>query len=158
MRSGGPGDAALPPARGVLTLKLLKIRVFYVFHAEGDALARDHVRLNDVALFAHLGVSSAEREVGQRIHLDLELTVDLGPASRSDAVADTVNYEAVYRTVQEVVGITRHKLLETLAGDLMNRLFQEYPAERIRIRIRKPNVPFSGSLASAEIEMVRDRA
>lgn len=118
---------------------------------------RDCVRLNDIVLFAHLGVSKAEREVGQRIHLDLELEADLGPASRSDALGDTLNYEAVYRSVEAVVEVSRHKLLETLAGDLIDRLFREYPVRRIRIRVRKPNVPFAGSLASAEVELVRSR-
>ena len=120
-------------------------------------MARDCVRLNDVALFAHLGVSHAEREVGQRIHLDLELRADLERASRTDALADTVSYESVYRTIQEVVEVSRRKLLETLAADIVDRLFAAYPVERIRIRIRKPNVPFPGSLASAEVELERER-
>lgn len=120
-------------------------------------MARDSVRLNDIALYAHLGVTEAEREVGQRIHLDVDLTVDLDAASRSDALADTVNYESVYRTVQAVVAESRHKLLETLAGDLIQRLFGEYPARRIVIRVRKPNVPFAGSLAAVEVELDRER-
>ena len=61
---------------------------------------RDFVRLNDIVLFAHLGVSEAEREMGQRIHIDVELTVDLSPVEEADALADTINYEAVYTAVE----------------------------------------------------------
>jgi len=120
-------------------------------------LAGDYVRLNDIVLFAHLGVSEAEREVGQRIHLDLELRCDLEPAARSDRLAATVDYEAVYGTVQEVVEGRRDRLLESVAGAIVTALLDRYPVSGVRLRIRKPNVPFTGSLASAEVEMARER-
>ncbi len=117
----------------------------------------DHVRLNDIVLFAHLGVSEAEREVGQRIHIDVELAADLETAAQSDHLADTINYESVYRTIASVVEQSRHRLLESLAGSLICELLRSTPATRVRVRIRKPNVPFAGSLASAEVEMMRER-
>ena len=117
----------------------------------------DHVRLNDVVFFAHLGVSEAEREVGQRIHIDVDLTVDLDQASRTDELGDTVNYEAVFREMSRVVDGSRHRLLESLAGSLARSLLDGFPALEVRVRVRKPNVPFAGSLSSAEVEMVRRR-
>lgn len=120
-------------------------------------MARDRVRLHDIVLFAHLGVTEAEREVGQRIHIDLDLEVDLGGPAGSDALADTVNYEAVYRHVVGVVERSRHKLLEALAGDLVREVLGAFPVDGVRVRVRKPNVPFAGSLAFAEVELVRSR-
>ena len=117
----------------------------------------DHVRLNDVVFFAHLGVSEAEREVGQRIHIDVDLTVDLDPASRTDDLHDTVNYEAVFREISRVVDGSRYRLLESLAGSIAGALLDGFPAQEVRVRVRKPNVPFAGSLSSAEVEMVRRR-
>jgi dihydroneopterin aldolase len=117
----------------------------------------DSVRLNDIVVFAHLGITEAEREVGQRIHLDLELSMDLTTPASTDALPDTVNYEAVYRRVVEVVERSRHQLLEALAGDLVREVLAAFPVDAIRVRIRKPNVPFSGSLASAEVELARSR-
>ena len=118
---------------------------------------RDHVRLNDVVLFAHLGVSDAERQVGQRIHIDLDLEMDLDRPAETDLLGDTANYEEVYNRVVAVVGGSHHKLMEHLAGLLIEDLFSKFPARVIRVRVRKPNVPFAGSLASAEIELVRTR-
>jgi dihydroneopterin aldolase len=120
-------------------------------------VALDHVRLNDVVFFAHLGVSEAEREVGQRIHLDVDLTVDLDRASQSDDLHDTVNYEAVFREISRVVEGSRHRLLEALAGSIARTLLEGFPAQEVRVRMRKPNVPFAGSVSSAEVEMVRHR-
>ncbi len=117
----------------------------------------DHIRLNDIVLFAHLGITEAEREVGQRIRIDIDLALDLSDASQSDALGDTVSYEKVYRVVESVVQVSRHRLLEALAGDVIRRLFDEFPVARIGIRVGKPNVPFAGSVGSAEVELVRDR-
>ncbi len=118
---------------------------------------RDHVRLNDVVLFAHLGVSDAERQVGQRIHIDLDLEMDLDRPAETDLLGDTANYEEIYNRVVAVVGGSQHKLMEHLAGLLIEDLFSKFPARVISVRVRKPNVPFAGSLASAEIELVRTR-
>ena len=120
-------------------------------------MTSDHVRLNDIVLFAHLGVTGAEREVGQRIHIDLDLSVDLDRATRTDSLSDTVSYEAVYEVVKAVVEASRHRLLETLAAAVIQSVFDAFPAQRVRIRVRKPNVPFAGSLASAEVELMRER-
>ena len=120
-------------------------------------MARDRIRLNNIVLFAHLGVSAAEREVGQRIRLDVELGLDLTAAAGSDALADTVSYEGVYRAIEETVETSRRRLLETLGGDLISRLFEDFPVQRVRVVVRKLNVPFSGSVASAEVELVRER-
>jgi 7,8-dihydroneopterin aldolase/epimerase/oxygenase len=117
----------------------------------------DHVRLNDVVFFAHLGVSEAEREVGQRIHIDIDLTVDLDRASHTDDLHDTVNYEAVFRELSRVVDGSRFRLLESLAGSVARALLEGFPSQEVRVRVRKPNVPFAGSLSSAEVEMVRRR-
>ena len=118
---------------------------------------RDHVRLNDIVIFAHLGVTEAERQVGQRIHIDLDLEMDLGLPAQSDALGDTANYEEAYRMVESVVEGSQHRLMEHLADTLIQHLFEEFPARTIRVRVRKPNVPFAGSLASAEVELVRHR-
>ena len=128
------------------------------FHAGGEVgVGTDHVRLNDIVLFAHLGVSEAERAVGQRIHIDLDLEVDLSRAGRTDALADTVNYEAVYQVVEAAVEGSRYRLLEALASAVISRVFETFPASRVGIRVRTPNVPFAGSLASAEVELWRRR-
>ena len=118
----------------------------------------DRIRLNNIVLFAHLGVSEAEREVGQRIRLDLDLGLDLTAASSSDRLADTVSYEGVYRVIERVTEVSRHRLLETLGGDLIRSLLDEYPQiDGVRVRVRKLNVPFTGSVASAEVELERTR-
>ena len=49
----------------------------------------DTIFVTGVLIHAHHGVMEHEGKVGQRFVIDLELTVDLASASRSDKLADT---------------------------------------------------------------------
>ena len=64
----------------------------------------DVIRLKDLTIFGFYGVSPAEREVGQKIQMDIDLKADLTSACRTDSLQDTINYESIYSAVMEVVG------------------------------------------------------
>jgi dihydroneopterin aldolase len=117
----------------------------------------DKVRLNGIVLFAHLGVHEAEREAGQKIQIDVELTADLGPAGRSDSLAATIDYQKAYRLVEATVDESRCRLLETLATTLIDRIFAALPVTEVTVRVRKPNVPFQGTVSAVEVELCRRR-
>ncbi len=115
----------------------------------------DRIRLSGIALFAHLGVHEAERETGQKIRIDVELTADLEGAAASDSLAHTVDYERVYRIVEDTVSRTRFKLIEALASHLCRVLLEEFPVSQVTVRVQKPNVPFQGTLSAVEVELTR---
>lgn len=117
----------------------------------------DVIRLKDITIFGFYGVSPAEREVGQKIQIDLDLYSDLSAACRSDSLSDTINYEAVYSTVMGVVGDDQHyRLLEALGEEICNRVVEGFPVTRVRIRLRKLNLPFPNNLSHVEVELTRD--
>ena len=124
---------------------------------EGSGAAvTDIIRLEGLNVFGHIGVSPAEREVGQKIQLDLELHADLTAACQSDSLKDTINYEAVYAQVMEVVEAKKHRLLESLGEDVSHRLLSNFPISRVTIRLRKTNLPFPNSLSHVEVCLTRE--
>ncbi len=116
----------------------------------------DIIRLKGLSVFGHYGVSPAEREVGQKIELDIELHADLRAACQSDALKDTINYESVYAQVVEVVAGQKHRLLETLGEDICYHLFKAFPVSRVTITLRKSNLPFPNSLSHVEVCLTRE--
>ena len=108
------------------------------------------IRLKNIVLFGYHGVSAAEREVGTRIEVDVDLRTTVDPR---DALASTVDYSAVFRTVEAVVTGHRFQLLESLATAIRAALFAAYSADDIAVRVRKPNVPFPGGISYVEIEV-----
>ena len=61
----------------------------------------DTIALVEMAFYAYHGAHPEERVLGQRFVVDLEADTDLQPAGRSDALDDTVDYGALYRTVRD---------------------------------------------------------
>ena len=115
------------------------------------------VRLHGIVLFAHLGVTEAEREAGQKIQIDVEMGADLSMAGRHDHLAETIDYQKAYRLIEETVAASRCRLLEALAVTLIDHLMEGFPVHRVTIRIKKPNVPFQGTLSAVEVEQTRSR-
>lgn len=117
----------------------------------------DLLRLKNITIFGFYGVSPQEREVGQKIEIDLELHTDLSAACASDSLQDTINYETVYTAVMELVGAgKRYRLLESLGEEICDALIQRYPIEKVIIKMRKVNLPFPNNLSHIEIELTRE--
>ena len=58
------------------------------------------IEVSGLSLFTHVGVTAAEREVGQRLLLDLRLEVGECDATVTDRIEDTVDYGAGVRRGQ----------------------------------------------------------
>jgi dihydroneopterin aldolase len=117
----------------------------------------DTIRLTNIALFAHHGVAPEEQALGQKFFLDVELGADLSGAAQSDDLAQSINYESVYHTVETAFTGTTSQLLERAAWQVMKALFREYPAEVVTIRVRKPSARIEGVLDTVEVELSRSR-
>ena len=61
----------------------------------------DTIFLKGLALHAYHGVMQHEAKVGQTFYVDLQLDLELGNASRTDKLKDTVSYDFVIKTVAE---------------------------------------------------------
>jgi dihydroneopterin aldolase len=117
----------------------------------------DRLRLDDVRFYGHHGVSKAEQTVGVWFSVDVEMTVDLTPAAVSDELAAAVDYGAVARRIVELGTDGRVNLIERLAGRIAESLLREFPAEEIRIRVRKLTPPLEGLVGTPSVELVRRR-
>ena len=76
----------------------------------------DTIFLKGLALHAYHGVMQHEAKVGQTFQIDLQLDLDLGNASRTDKLKDTVSYDLVIKTVIEAFCGRRYRLVEGAAG------------------------------------------
>jgi dihydroneopterin aldolase len=85
------------------------------------------------------GALEEEQRSGQRFLFDVTLVAhDAGV--RSDHLADTVDYTAVVARVREVSDRHRFNLIEALAAAVADDLLHHFPASRVRVRVRKPEV------------------
>ena len=110
------------------------------------------VELVGLEVFGRHGVDEHEREEGRTFLYDVELEV---ASPRSDRLEDTVDYRTVAACVREVSDGAQYRLIENLASAVADELAARFPADRIRVRVRKPGISPAGltveySAATAE--------
>ena len=113
------------------------------------------ITLADINLVGHHGHHAAEKELGQRFEVDVDLFADISEAGRSDRLADAIDYQEVYGLVEKVVSEDRFSLLEALATDIAESILERFDVVGVILRIRKPNVPLCPNLGYVEIEVER---
>ncbi len=117
----------------------------------------DKICFNRMSFYGYHGVYEAEAKLGQRFYVDLEVSLDLSKAAKSDDLNDTVNYAEIFQLTQQIVEGERYQLVEALAGTLADRLLASFPLEEVKVRVTKPNPPINGHYDSVAVEMVRAR-
>jgi dihydroneopterin aldolase len=104
------------------------------------------------------GVTEDERRKPQLIVVDLELDAAVDSAAQSDRLHDTIDYARVAERIVALSTTLTCHLLESLAEQLLGMLFAEFPADRIRIWIRKLHAPLAMVAGSVGIRVERTRA
>lgn len=105
--------------------------------------------------YAHHGYYQAERELGQKFEVDIELECDVSKAIQTDSLHDTINYRDIFTQVDQTFKSYKFTLLETLADKIAHDILSQFPIRSIRIRVRKPQVPLNGFLDNVEVEIHR---
>lgn len=122
------------------------------------AFSGDRIILRDLGFYGYHGVFEEEKKLGQRFFIELECGLDLsGPAS-SDALGHTVSYADIFDVVKATFDGKRTKLIEALAQNIANALFETFDEINwIIIRVRKPEAPIAMVRGEAAIELHRVR-
>lgn len=116
----------------------------------------DRVLMKGMAFFGRHGVFPAERELGARLTVDVELEADLSRAAVSDRLEDTIDYAHAYQLVREVVEGEPCHLLEAVAERIASRLLQLDRVQRATVRVNK-RPPLKGEFRSFGVEVSRTR-
>lgn len=121
--------------------------------------AGDKILIEGLEVFARHGVDPAERKLGQRFVIDVEVTVDLEAAGRTDDLGASVDYAAVADTAVEAATVPpARRLIEAVAEAVAARVLDRFaPVAAVRVRVRKPAAPIRHRFASVGVEVVRER-
>jgi dihydroneopterin aldolase len=117
----------------------------------------DRIELRGMSFWGRHGVSAREREHAQEFLVDVELDADLGPAGKSDDIADTVDYRQVRAAAKEVIEGPARSLLESLAGAIAESVLALPRVEAVSVRITK-RPPSMHPIEGASVRINRTRA
>jgi len=118
-------------------------------------MERMTIELAGLELFGYHGVLEEEREHGQRFLVDLWLDVTDTRSGRTDLVEDAVDYRPVVAVVREISDGHAYRLLEAFATALADALLDRFPLEKVRVRVRKPDVRLTVPVEYSAVEVER---
>ncbi|HMM96981.1 2-amino-4-hydroxy-6-hydroxymethyldihydropteridine diphosphokinase [Phycicoccus sp.] len=119
--------------------------------------ARDRVTLTGVRGTGFHGVFEHERRDGQEFVVDVELAVDLGPAGRSDDLADTVNYGEVGAAALARIEGEPYDLVERLAEVVAEDALAHPEVDEVTVTVHKPQAPVGVPFSDVTVRVVRRR-
>ncbi len=114
------------------------------------------VEITGLSLYTNHGVTEAEREVGQRLVLDLRLDIGETDATVTDSIEDTVDYAEVCQLVALIAQQRSHKTLERLCSAIADRLLADYDLEGVWVKAAKPEPPIALSVDEVSVEVWRE--
>jgi dihydroneopterin aldolase len=116
----------------------------------------DRLLLEGMEFYGYHGDIEAERALGGRYSVDVELRADLRAAGRSDSLTDTIDYVRCFQLVREVVENRQYRLLEALAQGIADSLLEQPRALGVRVRVAK-QPPLRGGFDRFAVEIERER-
>jgi len=123
---------------------------------EGVAEPSVTVEVTGLSLFTRHGVTEAERELGQRLVIDLSLELADCDAMATDRIDDTVDYGDACEQVALAAQERSYKTLERLCAAIADRLLARYDAESVRVKVTKPEPPIPLPVEEVSVELWRE--
>jgi 7,8-dihydroneopterin aldolase/epimerase/oxygenase len=114
------------------------------------------IEITGLSLYTRHGVSEAERELGQRLVIDVAFELADCDAMVTDRIEDTVDYGDVCEQVALAAQERSYKTLERLCASIADRLTDRYGAESIRVKAAKPEPPIPLPVDEVSVEVWRE--
>jgi dihydroneopterin aldolase len=114
------------------------------------------VEITGLSLYTQHGVSEAERELGQRLVIDVAFELADCDAMVTDRVEDTVDYAEVCEQVALAAQERSYRTLERLCAAICDRLMERYGADSVRVKAAKPEPPIPLPVDEVSVEVWRE--
>ena len=97
----------------------------------------DSVHIEQLELFARIGVTDLEREQPQRLTASITIWPKVRFDFLHDDITQTTDYAELCSAVRDFAAARKDKLIETLAAALAEHLLQVFPIQQVQIELRK---------------------
>ncbi|MGC2407306.1 MAG: dihydroneopterin aldolase [Candidatus Cybelea sp.] len=116
----------------------------------------DRISLRGVRAYGRHGYEAAERERRQLFEIDVTADIDLRAAAESDDLTQTLDYASLQQRLVRVVATTSYALLERLAADLIDAVFDDRHVRSAELTVSKPGI-LDGATPSVTLQRVNPR-
>ena len=101
-------------------------------------MAKDIIFIEGLEIETIIGVYEHERNIKQKVVLDIEMTIPESDAASSDDLRHTVDYDAVSKLVTSYVIDTQYQLIESLAEQVASLVLGAFATDSLKLKLSKP--------------------
>ena len=113
------------------------------------------IEIEGIEFYSYHGHFKEEQIVGSRFLVNIAIETDLEKASKSDKLADTINYQSVYQLIKEEMD-TNSRLLEHVAGRIIDRTYRTFTnLIKVRVKVSKINPTMGGQIEKVSVTIER---
>lgn len=113
------------------------------------------IEIEGMEFYAYHGHFKEEQVVGNKFLVNVALKTNCSDAAETDNLQDALNYQVVYKLIQEEMGKKSH-LLENIAKRILDSLYSNFKnLENAQIKISKMNPPMGGQIEKVSITLER---
>ena len=113
-----------------------------------------YLKIENIKLWARVGVLDEERELGQLFNLDVFLWTDFEKCTANDDIKKTVDYSKLV----EILKIQSNKIscftIEKYSNSILEIIDKEFKLSKIKIILTKCNPPITGFDGKVSIERI----
>src|ERR1700754_4489957 len=113
------------------------------------------VEIVGLSLYTHHGVTAAEREIGQRLVLDVRFDIGEPDALITDRVEDTVDYGEGCHGIALIAQGRSPRALQRLSRVTAARRASRFGAEGVTVKAPKPEPPIPLPVEEVSVELWR---
>jgi 7,8-dihydroneopterin aldolase/epimerase/oxygenase len=115
------------------------------------------IKVENIRLYAYHGCLEEEAKIGSDYRVDVSVKANLKTSSKSDQLADTVDYVHLNLIVKQEMAI-RSELLEHVAKRILDRIFTEILlVAKAKVSVSKINPPIGGDVEQVTISLSKSR-
>lgn len=115
----------------------------------------DRLVLKNMVFYGYHGIFAAERELGQKFEVDLEVFCHF-PYGSNDDLELGFNALDAYTIIKDIVEEEEYQRIEVLADQIAEQILDVYDLEKVIVRVRKPFMPIGGPMEYLEAEITRN--
>jgi len=116
---------------------------------------QDVIHIRGLILDTIIGILPEEKNTPQPIEIDIDLFADLSLAGKSDQLMNTICYADVVSKVKCFIASETVELVETLATNITEFILSNYPVEKVRLSLFKPQAIADAKTVGVSIERTR---
>jgi len=97
----------------------------------------DIIFLHGIEANCVVGVWEWEKQITQKIIVDIDVSADIAASAATDELEDTLNYKALAESVIDMLEKSRFQLIETMAEEVAKLVMKDFSVTWTKVRINK---------------------